>query len=199
MRFKLTGTLAVAALAAALAAAAPVSAAPRGGHGGMHAGGHGGGGMARMGGGGMRMGGGGGMRTGAVGFRGPNSMLTTNSSRSLAANSGFRRGNPGWRGGTWDHRRHYGGFGAGFATGALLGSAPYWGSWGPYAYDDYAYDGYATYDDGDVGYVAAPEVDAGYADAPDGDAQQYCMQRFKSYDPSSGTYLGYDGARHPCP
>ncbi|MGZ3311613.1 MAG: BA14K family protein [Xanthobacteraceae bacterium] len=25
------------------------------------------------------------------------------------------------------------------------------------------------------------------------------MQRFKSYDPRSGTYLGYDGARHPCP
>lgn len=27
----------------------------------------------------------------------------------------------------------------------------------------------------------------------------YCSQRFKSYDPASGTYLGYDGRRHPCP
>jgi hypothetical protein len=27
----------------------------------------------------------------------------------------------------------------------------------------------------------------------------YCMNRFKSYDPASGTYLGYDGNRHPCP
>ncbi|MBJ6127695.1 BA14K family protein [Microvirga sp. BT325] len=27
----------------------------------------------------------------------------------------------------------------------------------------------------------------------------YCSQRFKSYDPRSGTYLGYDGQRHPCP
>jgi hypothetical protein len=27
----------------------------------------------------------------------------------------------------------------------------------------------------------------------------YCMQRFRSYDPRSGTYLGYDGLRHPCP
>lgn len=27
----------------------------------------------------------------------------------------------------------------------------------------------------------------------------YCMQRFRSYDPQSGTYLGYDGQRHPCP
>jgi BA14K-like protein len=34
---------------------------------------------------------------------------------------------------------------------------------------------------------------------PPGDAVAYCMQRFKSYDPRSGTYLGYDGYRHPCP
>lgn len=27
----------------------------------------------------------------------------------------------------------------------------------------------------------------------------YCSQRFRSYDPASGTYLGYDGKRHPCP
>jgi BA14K-like protein len=27
----------------------------------------------------------------------------------------------------------------------------------------------------------------------------YCAQRFRSYDPTSGTYLGNDGARHPCP
>ncbi|NNM74803.1 BA14K family protein [Enterovirga aerilata] len=40
------------------------------------------------------------------------------------------------------------------------------------------------------GYYAAP---------PDDDAVAYCMQRFKSYDPASGTYLGYDGQRHPCP
>jgi hypothetical protein len=32
-----------------------------------------------------------------------------------------------------------------------------------------------------------------------GDAVAYCMQRFKSYDPGSGTYLGYDGLRHSCP
>ncbi|WP_398464510.1 MULTISPECIES: BA14K family protein [Tardiphaga] len=25
------------------------------------------------------------------------------------------------------------------------------------------------------------------------------MNRYKSYDPGSGTYLGYDGNRHPCP
>ncbi len=27
----------------------------------------------------------------------------------------------------------------------------------------------------------------------------YCASRYASYDPSSGTYLGYDGYRHPCP
>jgi hypothetical protein len=27
----------------------------------------------------------------------------------------------------------------------------------------------------------------------------YCVQRVRSYDPASGTYLGYDGLRHPCP
>jgi hypothetical protein len=35
--------------------------------------------------------------------------------------------------------------------------------------------------------------------APENDAVAYCMQRFRSYDPASGTYLGYDGLRHPCP
>jgi hypothetical protein len=27
----------------------------------------------------------------------------------------------------------------------------------------------------------------------------YCEQRFRSYDPASQTYLGFDGMRHPCP
>ena len=26
----------------------------------------------------------------------------------------------------------------------------------------------------------------------------YCTNRFQSFDPVSGTYLGYDGERHPC-
>jgi hypothetical protein len=39
----------------------------------------------------------------------------------------------------------------------------------------------------------------GYYGPPPGDAVAYCMDRFKSYDPRSGTYLGYDGYRHPCP
>ena len=31
------------------------------------------------------------------------------------------------------------------------------------------------------------------------DADGYCSQRYRSYDPASGTYLGYDGQRHSCP
>ncbi|HWL03578.1 MAG TPA: BA14K family protein [Xanthobacteraceae bacterium] len=27
----------------------------------------------------------------------------------------------------------------------------------------------------------------------------YCAQRFRSYDARTGTYLGHDGYRHPCP
>jgi hypothetical protein len=30
-------------------------------------------------------------------------------------------------------------------------------------------------------------------------AIDYCMRRFRSYDPGSMTYLGYDGRRHRCP
>jgi hypothetical protein len=26
----------------------------------------------------------------------------------------------------------------------------------------------------------------------------YCAQRYRSYDPESGTYMGRDGVRHPC-
>ena len=31
------------------------------------------------------------------------------------------------------------------------------------------------------------------------DAVGYCMQRFRSYDPSTVTYVGFDGLQHPCP
>jgi hypothetical protein len=46
------------------------------------------------------------------------------------------------------------------------------------------------------GYYGPPPVAYG---PPPGDAIAYCMQRFRSFDPSSGTYLGNDGNRHPCP
>ena len=79
----------------------------------------------------------------------------------------------------WHHHGGWGwGYGAaGFAAGALIGSAlaprPYY--YGPPAY--------------------AYEVGPGYP----GDAEAYCESRFRSYDPASGTYVGYDGRRHACP
>jgi hypothetical protein len=84
---------------------------------------------------------------------------------------GWRGG--GWRGGGWGY------YGGGFAAGAILGgmlAAPYYYP-SPYYYGDSGY-----YDDV----------------APDG-AVDYCMRRFRSYNPNTGTYLGNDGYRHPCP
>ena len=76
------------------------------------------------------------------------------------------------------------------AAGSALGYG-YGGYYDPYYYDDYAYNDY--YDYPDYG-VASP----GYV-VSNNDSVGYCEQRYKSYDPASGTYLGYDGLRHPCP
>jgi BA14K-like protein len=88
-----------------------------------------------------------------------------------------------WRGRGW-------GVGAGFLGGALIGgalAAPYY--YGPYP-----------------GYYPGPyypgpnyPAPAYYGGQVPGDAVAYCVQRFRSYDPQSGTYLGNDGARHRCP
>jgi hypothetical protein len=50
---------------------------------------------------------------------------------------------------------------------------------------------------GPPGYAGGPP---GYAGGPPaGDPIASCMQRFRSYDPKTGTYLGNDGQRHSCP
>jgi hypothetical protein len=108
------------------------------------------------------------------------------------AQRGFRQGE--FRG---DRDRGFG-VGAGFAAGVVAGSAL---GYGAYAYDPYWYgDDYAYYDGGyDVGYpvvAEGPVVVEGPVVA--GDAS-YCAQRYRSYDPATGTYLGFDGLRHPCP
>lgn len=48
-----------------------------------------------------------------------------------------------------------------------------------------------------AGVIIGSAIANSQARAPN--AEAYCEQRFKSYDPASGTYLGYDGERHPCP
>jgi hypothetical protein len=54
---------------------------------------------------------------------------------------------------------------------------------------------------GVIGGLAAGAIIGGAiaAQQPAGNAVAYCQSRFRSYDPSSGTYLGYDGLRHACP
>jgi len=44
-----------------------------------------------------------------------------------------------------------------------------------------------------IGGVVATQYQRGY-----GGPQSYCARTYRSYDPRSGTYLGYDGLRHPC-
>lgn len=129
---------------------------------------------------------------GAGGVGGLHSTVGTGTIRSWPAGGAvavntFRGG---WRERDWrdDWRRRHGfGFGLGFATGAVVGTAlaaPWW-------YDDDDYD-YASY-----AYVPAYYEYDDYAwDRPD---IRYCEMRFKSYDPLTRAYLGYDGRRHPCP
>jgi BA14K-like protein len=142
----------------------------------------GGGANFRAGGGtGFRPGGGTGFRAGGgTGFRG--------------GDAGVRVGGGGYRGGYGGgYRRGGGGFIPGAVAGAVIGGAlasqsyGYYGGPGYYA-PDYYDDQY--YDDGAVAVAPAPVG---------GDDVAYCSQTYRSYDPASGTYLGYDGLRHPCP
>jgi hypothetical protein len=66
---------------------------------------------------------------------------------------------------------------------------------GPYDY--YAPGYYPSYGWNPGGVPAAPGYAAGYqAGAADAAA---CLQRFRSYDPVSRSYIGRDRQRHPCP
>jgi hypothetical protein len=115
--------------------------------------------------------------------------VTQNDSSPALQQVQFRRWGGGWNRGWRSSRGWWGpGFAAGVIGGAILGSQP----WNNGYYDPgYAYaPGYAY----EPGYTYAQP---GYA-APERD-DAYCQQRFRSYDRASGTYLGYDGVRHPCP
>ena len=106
----------------------------------------------------------------------------------------YSGGYAGWNGG-YRHRRG-GGFIPGAVAGAVIGGAlassyPYYGYGSDY-YDTGYYDDPGFY--GDAAVVAAVPAPVG-----GDDAVAFCMQTYQSYDPASGTYLGYDGLRHPCP
>ena len=67
--------------------------------------------------------------------------------------------------------------------------------------DSYAYYGGPDYDNGYYGpdyYTDYSYDDSAAPVAVVGADPSYCAQRYRSYDAASGTYLGYDGLRHPC-
>jgi len=51
---------------------------------------------------------------------------------------------------------------------------------------------------GTAGAIATAPFRAAGAGAYAMDRGDYCAQRYRSYDPASGTFLGRDGRRHPC-
>jgi hypothetical protein len=109
------------------------------------------------------------------------------------------------------------GAGIGLAAGAIIGGAianatqprGYYGYDNGYAYGPGYQQGYGGY-----GYQQGyePVYEQGYVEVPayapgpgyrqsyagGGNDPAYCQQRYRSYDPASGTYLGFDGLRHPC-
>jgi hypothetical protein len=89
------------------------------------------------------------------------------------------------------------GVGAALVTGAIIGGALEQNQ-GYYPDQSYPVEPYPT--EAPVYSDQGPLYDAGGAlVANDGDSVAYCQQTYRSYDPASGTYLGYDGMRHPCP
>jgi hypothetical protein len=95
------------------------------------------------------------------------------------------------------------GVGAGLLGGAIIGgalAAPYYYGYGPYYGAPYYY-GPGPYAAPAYGPGPAPGYGPGYAPGPGpgGDAVALCVRKYRSYDPSTGTFMGNDGQRHPCP
>ena len=114
-------------------------------------------------------------------------------------------GRHGHHGGGWHHRVG-GGFLPGALAGAVIGGAiasqnyynnGYYGAGSPYYGNTYYGNTYAAQPYYDAPYDDEPVVQV--APAGGGDDVAYCMQRYRSYDPRSGTYLNNDGTRYPCP
>jgi hypothetical protein len=103
---------------------------------------------------------------------------TQDLSKAATSNVEQVRSRRGWRGHRHRHSRGWG-WGAGAVGAGLLLTAPLWAG----GYDD----GY--YDDG---------YDGAYAYGGSGGYAR-CEATFKSFDPASGTYMGYDGIRRTCP
>jgi hypothetical protein len=117
---------------------------------------------------------GGGFRGGHVGGVGRLGGLGYGGRVGYGGRYGYGYGRRGWGYGTG--AAVAGGLAAGALVGGAVAGSPYYGG---------------TY--GAAPVYAEPEQTGSV------DSTAYCMQRFRSYDPGSGTYLGHDGLRHPCP
>jgi hypothetical protein len=84
---------------------------------------------------------------------------------------GWRGPGWGWRGPGW-YWRGRGWYWGGAAAGAVIGGA--------IASQAYRYPGPAYYVPGGNDWLA------------------YCSSRYRTFDPRTGTFMGYDGHRHPC-
>lgn len=115
-----------------------------------------------------------------------------------------RRGHVAYRGGGY-RGAYRGGY-----RGRAVVARPYYGRrayYGGYPYGYYRRPNYgAAAAAGAVGLATGAIVGGALAQqqapvyvAPNQGSVAYCSQRYRSYDPASGTYLGYDGLRHPCP
>src|SRR5215475_13977252 len=112
--------------------------------------------------------------------------LTAVPASAMPANLALKNAAPGavenvrWYGRGW----HGGGWGwglGGFAAGAIIGSAIA----APYYYGGYGYYGaYPAYGYPPPYYGGGPA----YGGAPAGGDPGYCAQRYKSYDPATGTF-----------
>jgi hypothetical protein len=90
---------------------------------------------------------------------------------------------------------------------AVAATSPNWG-WGSGPYTGAGYNAGGPYYRGGVLGARAAYYGGGYGNnygsygaysGGDTEAVAYCTERFRSYDPASGSYLGYDGLRHACP
>jgi BA14K-like protein len=140
-------------------------------------------------------------------------MTATTAASAMPANLALKNAAPGaaetvrWRGHGWGWG--LGGFAAGAIIGGAIAAPYYYGGYSPYGYYGGAYPAYdyppppppAGYYGGGPAY-GGPAYRGGpaYGGGPvAGSDAGYCAQRYRSYDPATGTFLGNDGQRHPCP
>ena len=91
----------------------------------------------------------------------------------------------------WHHGWGLGGAVAAGVIGGALAAATS-PVWAPGYYDyDYSYPAYT--------YGRSYVVEPAYAYEPRESGLGYCEAHFRSYNPATETYLGYDGRYHHCP